>query len=566
MLTRTRLALVRKSPPLARLDEALRAMRDPTYRKRLDEEALALSRLKAAVGDRFANAARAPGGRSVVMFGFCRVDTAVLERIVTAAFEHAGMSPVMVGPWFARGAAAYRSLGLGDMRPFVPFISARVRETARRAIAGMTEESELHAFTYEGVPCGKITLSSIMRSHRRGSFDLTDADTREMLAGALARSIAAVEAGRVMLAKHRPAAVILSDRGYTPFGEVFYLGIADDIPVFTWNVAHRYGLIVMKRFGRHNTHVHHHSLSPASWEKISQLPWRDEFRAASERELVDSYTSGEWYGEVGTQFHTKSVEKRALCERLGLDPTKRTAVVFPHIFWDGTFFWGEDLFDDYEQWYCEVLKVARRNTHLNWVIKVHPANIVKNVRDKQTAEHSEVTALRRVLGETPDHIHLIEAASDISTLSLFSVMDYCLTVRGTIGIEAAYRGIPVLTAGTGRYDRLGFTLDFDDRESYLACLEKLETVPSLTPEQCDLARKYAFGTFSLRPTPLASVKFMFHQDEVASLEASFTVADAAALAAAPDVADLGAWIRSGADDYLNWALTGETGEQTGAPC
>ena len=113
-------------------------------------------------------------------------------------------------------------------------------------------------------------------------------------------------------------------------------------------------------------------------------------------------------------------------------------------------------------------------------------------------------------------------------------------------------------AGTGRYDRLGFTVDFDDRESYLARLRHLETVPPLTPAELELAKKYAFGTFALRPTPLSSVRFSFRKDARASLEASLTVADLVALRAAPDVISLGNWIRSGEDDYCNWALVKET--------
>ena len=557
-LTQIRLALVQRFPPLVRIDDGFRVLRDPVYGKRINEEMSALRSLKAKIGSRFANTTPAHRHNSFIMFGFSFVDTALLERIVAAGFEHAGMSPVMVGPWRSHGAAAYRHLGLGRLTPWNSYIGADVRETATQAIAGMTKQSELHAFHYDGVPCGKIAMSSLMRSQRRGRFDFSDATTLQFLADALASSIAAIGTVRKLIQRHRPAAVVLSDRGYTPFGEMSYLCMESGIPFYTWNVAHRYGRIVMKRFDKHNTHLHHHSLSTESWRKISGLNWCDAYEAASERELTDSYTSGEWYGEVGTQFHVSTVQKQALIKRLELDPEKKTAILFPHIFWDGTFFWGKDLFDDYEQWFCEVLKVARENNRLNWVVKIHPANIVKDVRDKHSGEHSEVTVMRQVLGETPTHIRLVEASSDISTLSLFSIMDYWLTVRGTIGIEAAYRGIPVLTAGTGRYDRLGFTVDSDDRETYLARLRHLETLPPLTPAELELAKKYAFGTFALRPTPLSSVQFAFRKDARASLEASLTVADLAALRSATDVVSLGDWIRSGEDDYCNWALVEES--------
>ena len=56
-------------------------------------------------------------------------------------------------------------------------------------------------------------------------------------------------------------------------------------------------------------------------------------------------------------------------------------------------------------------------------------------------------------------------------------MDYCLTVRGTVGLEAACRGIPVLTGGTGRYDRKGFTIDSATPQQYLERIARLQESP-----------------------------------------------------------------------------------------
>ena len=47
----------------------------------------------------------------------------------------------------------------------------------------------------------------------------------------------------------------------------------------------------------------------------------------------------------------------------------------------GTFFYGTDLFGSYEEWFVETMKIACANPHVNWIVKIHPANIVKNVRD-----------------------------------------------------------------------------------------------------------------------------------------------------------------------------------------
>jgi hypothetical protein len=80
-----------------------------------------------------------------------------------------------------------------------------------------------------------------------------------------------------------------------------------------------------------------------------------------------------------------------------------------------------------------------------------------------------------------------------------------LTVRGTAGLEAARLGIPVLTGGTGRYDRKGFTIDSETREEYLGKIARLHEIPHLSPEETELANRYAFALFRLRPLPLSTV-------------------------------------------------------------
>ena len=183
-----------------------------------------------------------------------------------------------------------------------------------------------------------------------------------------------------------------------------------------------------------------------------------------------------------------------------LDPSRRTVLVFPHIFWDGTFFWGRDLFDDYEAFFVETMKVAYRTPDVNWIVKVHPANLVKNSRDGVDGPLGEWQVLRS-LGPLPPHIRVLDASTDISTLSLFEVGDVCVTVRGTVGLEAACFGLATVTAGTGRYDHLGFTIDPDTREEFLQTIAAAATLAKPTAQAIDNARRYAHGILLERPTP-----------------------------------------------------------------
>ena len=149
----------------------------------------------------------------------------------------------------------------------------------------------------------------------------------------------------------------------------------------------------------------------------------------------------------------------------------------------------------------------------------------------------------------PPHVRLIDAGADIGSLSLYHVLNYCVTVRGTVGIEAAAFGKRVITAGTGRYDRLGFTEDPDSAEAYLDILSRLETLAPPDAAETELARRYAYGVFIARPTPLNSVAFAYAQDSAASLNVDLR-ARGGALWAADDVAAMAGWIAGGEVDFL----------------
>jgi hypothetical protein len=88
---------------------------------------------------------------------------------------------------------------------------------------------------------------------------------------------------------------------------------------------------------------------------------------------------------------------------------------------------------------------------------------------------------------------------------MFPVMDYCITVRGTVGVEAAMHGIPVLTAGSARYAERGFTIDSTERREYLSRLSRIDDQPRLSAHERELAERFAYGLFVLRPLALTSV-------------------------------------------------------------
>jgi hypothetical protein len=167
---------------------------------------------------------------------------------------------------------------------------------------------------------------------------------------------------------------------------------------------------------------------------------------------------------------------------------------------------------------------------------------------------AEEETLRMRIGRLPPHVSLLSADSDISTFSLFPVMDYCLTVRGTAGLEAACLGIPILTGGTGRYDRKGFTIDSATPQQYLQHIAHIQEIPRLSPAQIELAERYAYGLFLLRPLSLSSVSLEF--DKKYGEENSFNLVEINTRTRkdweeAPDLRAFADWVtKSDEQDFL----------------
>lgn len=528
----------------------VRWLLQPAYRRQHRELLDQLAQFRIRGGDTLVDELGNGSRGTAVVLGWERFEHVLAESVIRKAFELADCRVHVITEPTPASRAVYAAMGVAGLEAFARYCPVPDWRRASALLGDVSSFAELIELKWGGVTVGKYVSSSLMRQTRRGSLDLGDPALRARIVDGLAASIAYVEGAERMLAQLSPAALVQVDRGYSPFGEIFDVCVNHGIPVYTWNIAHRDNTLMLKRYHAGNRDAHPSSLSPESWARLLDAPWGEREREHLKRELDESYNSGEWYGEVGTQFGKRVCAKEEIASRLGLDPVKKTAAVFAHIFWDATFFWGEDLFRDYEEWFVETVRAACANDRLNWLIKVHPANLVKDMRDGIKSDPSEVLALRDRIGPLPAHVKVIPADTDITTLSLFEVTDYCLTVRGTVGMEAALLGRNVITAGTGRYDRHGFTTDFDSREDYLARLAILEELGPPTPLMRERAERYSYGVFLCRPVRLKCFNLKFSKDAAATLVAGCMAQSVSELRQAPELVAIADWLRVGDEDFL----------------
>jgi hypothetical protein len=479
------------------------------------------------------------------------------EGMLAKAFQARGLEPIAAVP--ADSELPRRYLELFGIRRFVhledyldPALEDEARREGERLLAAVSEPEDLKRLSFRGVDVGRQALSTVSRYLHEGGVDLHDARARELLARLLPTAVRGTLAFERLLDDLDPELVLFNERNYADQGPLSDLALGRGLNVVQFVGGFEDDTLVLKRFTADTKAIHPRSLAEDSWQLVRELPWGD----AQERELEEEFAkryNGTTYHARLNQSWTRPRSREEIVAELQLDPQRRTAVVFSHVLWDANMFYGRDLFADQEEWFVETVRAASANDAVNWIVKLHPANVWKRKRDGVTADLDELVAIRTRVGALPSHVHVLEPTSEISTWSLFGITDWGVTIRGSVGFELPCFGTPVLTAGTGFYSGRGFTVDSATPEEYLERLGRIQELPRLNDDTVRLARRHAHALFRLRQTRFRSfrVRYMPLERIDHPFEATIDV-----LARSPDELDsdlarVGEWaVDSRALDYL----------------
>lgn len=488
------------------------------------------------------------GARALVIG--CRCPTLESELAIVKALQLGGYDPTIVVRDSYRGLRPYYQLArVAGVHTWSEFSgpSADLDGAAARILDRCGSVEDLLAIEHDGVRVGRIALSTSIRQRRVGVVDLQDKTDREDLQRRVMLSLAAVREAARLLDRIDPSLVLFVDTEYSPTGELFDLCLARGVPAVAYDAGHRSNTLVFKRYTTANRRDHLSTLSRETWDALRTTALTDAQRLSLDRELTDGYQTGDWYRACWTQAHAHSTDAQALRDVLGLRPNRKAAFIFAHILWDAPLSWAPTLFPTYEEWLVQTVRAATRNTDVDWFIKIHPANQGKQAKEGYAGEPTETRVLRAALGDLPSHVRILPPSFDVSTASLFRVMDYCLTVRGTVGVEAARLGIPVLTAGPGRYGGLGFTIDSSGVDEYLTRLHSIQHVEALSDGQRTLAERYAYAFFMMKPFSMTSVTWDYGRlgDRTT---ATIHVKDGAGWREAPDILRLSRWLSVSSDE------------------
>ena len=408
---------------------------------------------------------------------------------------------------------------------------------------------EIIDYSYEGVSCGKYAISTSMRMLRVAEIDLKNEKHKLCLLYNLKKSILYTNASYNYLNKYKIKFALFNDRGYTGEGELYDICVNKGITCIQYISTYKNNSLLLKKFEKRNKSDHPSSVGQKIWNKFSEKNLTETQKIYLHNEIKNGYLKNTWYPSAGTMVGKNLRNTKDILTEIGIKNSKKNAVIFPHIFWDGTFFYGNDLFISYEEWFKQTLKFAEKNRNINWIIKSHPSNQTKNYQDKIKEQEiePELEHIINLFGKLPDNFYYLSSKSKINTFYLLDILDYCVTVRGTVGIEAAMRGKDVITAGTGRYDNKGFTNNFMNFDEYKNTITNLHKFKSNLTRVEELAKKFAYISLICKNYSPKNFNFFYTNDLKSKLQV--TQNDEQSLNENDDI-DLLNWLSNLEEDYF----------------
>src|SRR5262249_35339140 len=261
--------------------------------------------------------------------------------------------------WSRWGEPYFRAFGIDEFVHPEDFVDDGARREVDEAVAEAMEGElgvqGLRRFVFRGAHVGEQSLSTLSRRLERGRISLSEPSVRAALEDGIRDSIQSVIAAERLLEELDPDVVLFNEKNYTGFGSIYDLALRRNANViqFVMSGIHWRDALVFKRFTEETRRVHPTSLAEPSWLRVRDLPWREDRERGLREEFSLRYGGEDLHPDAGLQAGKRLKPAEVVRAQLGLDPAKKTVVVFSHVLWDANMFFGEDLFEDQETWIVE---------------------------------------------------------------------------------------------------------------------------------------------------------------------------------------------------------------------
>lgn len=370
------------------------------------------------------------------------------------------------------------------------FISSKTKKKIN-LISKQFSYENLDQLYYRNVFLGKYVKSSIARFLKGKPLDLQE-DT-ELVKKYILSAMYCAEAAFNVIEKYKPFRIFMSHAVYVDYGPMLQVAFLHNIPVVTYVGGYLSAYFYFKCIDNKDF-INVHGVCDEYWDNFhkkelsliqtrslnSFFNTRYEKQACFDLEKFDNFTDD-------------NIEY--LLKKYDLSREKPIWCIMAHLNWDNVFDLYKMLYDDFNDWIICTVKEILLNKNVQWLIKIHPAEMWEKQKYgiyKLIIENFELQK----------HVKMILPDEKINPLAFYHMINGAVTVCGTAGLELATLGKPVILSGQAHYGNKGFTIDAKFKEEYLSHLKNAHNIKPLTNSQVELAQKYAYLYFIQRQIPL----------------------------------------------------------------
>ena len=330
-----------------------------------------------------------------------------LDLLLASALRLQGIEPVISVPRstahrvrrYARAFGVERVIAQDTLT-----LTPDERTECARAHAALTSGElsfdSVRAWTFRGFAIGTHVLSTLIRVTFDGAPDLSLPANRDRAADILDDVLVNVIRAERLVRDLSPRVLLVQEANYSTNGPIVDVAVRNGIDVVQTALIWRDDALVSKRLTEATRRVDAKSVAAETLSRVQGEISIAERDTALDADAAARY-GGVWERGRRLQPGTEARSAQQIVDDLEIDPELPTAVIFAHVLWDGSLFYGEDLFANYADWLVQSVAAAAANPHVNWIVKTHPSNLFFARRGYASPESSELALLQRALSSPP---------------------------------------------------------------------------------------------------------------------------------------------------------------------